>query len=88
MNYEQAVAFLGAQERNLRKINNVRFMHKGYEYRLKYEGGFAAFFAIERREVGKRNFKYYKGFGAYHCWNAQEALKMAMDEIEKTGKVA
>lgn len=82
MNYEQAVAFLRSQGRNLRKINNVRFIHKGYEYRLKYEGGFAAFVSIERREVGRRNFKYYSGFGAYHCWNAGEALKMAMDVIE------
>ena len=82
MTYKEAVAFLGMQDRSIRKINGVRFVYDGYEYRMRYEGGFAAFVSIERREVGKRNFKYYKGFGAYNCWNSREALKMAMDIIE------
>ena len=86
MNYNEAVAFLKVQDRSIRKINGVRFVHNGFEYRMKYEGGFASFVAIERREVGKRNFKYFKGFGAYNCWDAKAAMKMAMDIIE--GKTA
>lgn len=83
MTYKEAVIFLGAQERNIRKVNGTRFVHDGYEYRLEYRGGFAAYVAIDRRQVGKRNFKFFGGVGAYHCWTVKEVLALVMDEIEK-----
>lgn len=83
MNYNEAVAFLSQQERNLKKVNNTRFEKDGYEYRIKYEGGFAAFVAIERRQIGKRKFEYFTGFGAHHCWNVGEVLTLAQQEISK-----
>ena len=81
MTYKEARILLDTQNRNLRKINNYRFVHDGYEYRVVYEGGFAAFVAIHRREVGKRNFKYYKGFGAYHCLTVGEVRDMVLKEV-------
>lgn len=70
----RATAILSQQEKNLRKLNNLRFVKGGYEYKLAYEGGISCYFSIHRRQVGKRNFKYYTGFGAWKCWTAKEAL--------------
>lgn len=75
MTYEMAKVFVGAQERRIRKIDGVRFDHKGFEYRLTYEGGFAAFVRIDRRQIDKRNFKYFSGFGAYDCLSVEEAFE-------------
>lgn len=52
MTYEMAKVLIGTQERRIRKIDGVRFEHKGFEYRLVYEGGFAAFVRIDRRQNG------------------------------------
>lgn len=81
--YCEAVALLGAQEKKLKKVNGVRFVHDGYEYRVKYEGGFAAFVSIERRPVGKKNFKYFAGVGAYDCWTVGEVMERVMRRVEK-----
>lgn len=81
MTYKNAVSFLNAQDRNLRKMNNTRFIHNGYEYRLMYRGGFAAYVAIDRRKVGKRNFKYYDGMSVYQCWTAEEAIDRVKQSV-------
>ena len=81
MTYNEAISILGAQERNLRKIKDVRFTHDGYEYRVRYEGGFAAFVSIDRRQIGKRIFEYYTGFGAYDCWTVSQVLDRAKSEV-------
>ena len=83
MTYKEAVAFLGAQERRIKKIDGVRFTHEGYEYRLQYKGGFASYVAIDRRAIGKRNFKYFGGVGAYNCWSVEEVMALVMKEVEK-----
>ena len=83
MTYKEAVAFLGAQERNIRKVNNVRFIHDGYEYRLKYVGGFAAYVAVDRRKVGAHRFGYFGGVGAYNCWTVEDVMNLVMKEVEK-----
>ena len=83
MTYTQAVRFLDTQNRNLRKVNNTRFIHEGYEYRVTYRGGFAAYVAIDRRRVGTRNFQYFGGVGAYHCWTVGEVMDLVMKEVEK-----
>lgn len=75
MTYEMAKALIGVQEKRISKINGVHFDYKGFEYRLVYEGGFTAFIRIDRRQIGRRNFKYFKGFGAYNCWNAEEVFE-------------
>lgn len=75
MTYEIAKALVSAQERRISKINGVRFDYEGFEYRLTYEGGFTAFVRIDRRQIDKHNFKYFKGFGAYNCWNIEEVFE-------------
>lgn len=88
MTHETAVRLLAAQDRNLRKVNNARFIHNGYEYRIKYFGGFASYVGIDRRRVGTRNFKYFGGVGAYHCWTVGDVMKLVMEEVEKGDRVA
>lgn len=84
MTYQMACALIGEQERRIRKIDGVRFTHEGYEYRLTYRGGFAAYVAIDRREVGKRNFKRFGGVVAYDCWTVGQVMDKVADELEFT----
>ena len=77
MTYKEALTIVGAQERNLKKINGLKFVFGGHEYRLTYEGGFSAFVRIDRREIGKRNFLYYGGVGAYDCLSVGSVLEKA-----------
>ena len=88
MDYNYAVRLLETQDRNIRRINGVRFFRNGYEYRLTYKGGFANYVAIDRRQNGKRNFQYYGGIGAYHCMNAVQAYELVLNEIERREKQA
>lgn len=81
MTYKNALIIVGAQTRNLKKIRDIRVEHDGYEYRIDYRGGFAAYVAIDRREIGKRNFKYFGGFGAHDCWTAGQVLERARQKI-------
>jgi len=83
MTYKDAVILLGAQERRLKKIDNTRFVHDGYEYRVTYRGGFASYVAIDRRKVGTRNFKYFGGVGAYDCWTVGQVMDLVMKEVSK-----
>lgn len=64
MTIMEARTVIEMQERNFRQLHNTKFVHGNYEYRIRYEGGFSAFFAIQRREIGKRNFKFFGGFSA------------------------
>lgn len=86
MNINTAYAIVNTQDRNLRRVDGIRFTDNGYEYRLTYRGGFANYVAIDRREIGKRNFKYFGGVGAYHCWNVKQVLELVRDEIRKVTK--
>ena len=81
--YKDAVLLLNAQDRNIRKVNNTRFVEGGYEYRVTYRGGFASYVAIDRRKVGKRNFEYFGGVGAYNCWTVGEVMELVMDKVRK-----
>ena len=82
MTYNEAVNLLRAQDRRISKVNGVRFVDGGYEYRLSYRGGFASYVAIDRREIGKRNFKYFGGVGAYHCWSVEDVMRLVYDEVK------
>ena len=81
MTYKNAQILIEAQSHNLRKINDVRIEHDGYEYRVTYRGGFGSYVAIDRREIGKRNFKYFGGVGAYNCWNVDQVLQLVTAKI-------
>jgi len=83
MNIKTAYGVLAMQDGSLRKLNNLRFIHGDYEYRLTYGGGFACYIGIDRRRIGKRNFEYFGGVGAYHCLTIGSALKLIESEIEK-----
>ena len=75
MRIETARGIIGLQNARIRTLNKKRFEHKGYEYEIRYEGGFAAFVSLYRREIGKRNFKYFNGTGCYECIGAADAFK-------------
>ena len=75
--YNEAVSFVRMQDRNIKKVNGLKFVLGEYEYRLTYEGGFSAFVRIDRREIGKRRFIYFSGFGAYDCLSVGSVLEKA-----------
>ena len=79
--YKDAVNLLKRQDRNIRKVNNTRFVDGGYEYRVTYRGGFASYVAIDRRKVGKRNFEYFGGIGAYNMWTVGEVMDAVMQKV-------
>lgn len=83
MTYEQALKVIGIQERGIRKVNGLRFVVKEYEYRLTYSGGFACYVGIDRREVGKRVFRYFGGIGAYGCLTVGQVLEKVRDVIAR-----
>ena len=83
MNIKTAYGVLAMQDGNIRKVNNLRFVHGDYEYRLKYFGGFACYVGIDRRRIGKRNFEYFGGVGAYHCFTVGSVLSLVETEILK-----
>lgn len=81
MTYNEARLILNMQDRNLRKVNNTRFVDNGYEYRVTYCGGFASYVAIDRRKIGKRKFEYFGGLGAYDCWTVGEVMDRVMQKV-------
>ena len=83
MTYKDAVILLGAQDKRIKKVHNTRFVDGGYEYRVTYRGGFASYVAIDRRKIGKRNFKYFSGVSAAHCWTVGEVMDLVMEEVRK-----
>lgn len=84
MTYAMAKIILEGQHKALKKVDGTRFMHKGYEYKVVYEGGFSSYVGIYRRLVGKRNFKYFSGFGAYECGDASEVMSKVMELVSET----
>lgn len=83
MTYENAKALISAQERSLRKVNGFTFSYKGYDFRVKYFGGFAAYIGIDYRQTGKRNYKYFGGIGGYKYLSSCDALDAVRDEVVK-----
>lgn len=81
MTYENAIRLLAAQDRAVRKLDNLRLEHKGYEYRLTYRGGFACYIAIDRRAIGRRKFEYFGGVSAANCLTMYDALKLCKQKI-------
>ncbi len=87
MTYQTAKSILDAQERNLRTLNNMRFIYLGFEYRLTYKGGFGAYLAIDRRRVGTRNFKYFPGLSLAHCRDYDDAAELLHAHLHKYAKL-
>ena len=81
MDFNMAFAIIGLQNKSISKVDGVKFILGKYEYRLIYRGGFGAYVGIDRREVGKRNFKYFGGVGAYHCGTVAEVAKLVVEYI-------
>lgn len=75
MDIRTAYAIVGLQNKRIRTLDGQRFVHKGYEYEIRYEGGFATFVSLFRREIGRRNFKWFEGAGCADCMNAEAAFK-------------
>ena len=73
--------FCARQAYSLKALNNTRIFYNGYEYRVTFSGGISCYMAIDRREIGKRNFKYFGGFGAYKYSSPNEALDRIREMI-------
>lgn len=83
MDIGMARVILATQNARISKLNNKRFVYKDFEYRLLYEGGFAPAITIERRQIGKRNFKYFDLVDVSRCYGQNGAMQLVMNEIEK-----
>ena len=83
MTYDFAIKLVQYQKRNLKKVNGIVIEYKGYQYRLTYFGWFSEYIGIDRRLIGKRNYKYFSGIGAWHYLSAMGAVAACMEEIEK-----
>ena len=73
------------RDRSMRSLDGYRFKRKGYEYRLTYSGGFAPCVSAERREIGKRIFKYVSigHIDLDHCYDGDEVLSIIYDRIDR-----
>ena len=83
MTYKYARTVIDLQNRNLRSLSKIRLFDYSakIEYRLTYEGGFAAFLSIEHRWINGRKFYWFGGVGLAHCLTVEQGLKKAIDEI-------
>lgn len=81
MDIGMARVILATQNARIRKLNNKRFVYNNFEYRLLYEGVVPAI-TIERRQIGKRNFKYFDMVDVSRCYGQSEAMELVMNEIK------
>lgn len=81
MNINTAHAIIDYQNSRIRTLNGKRFKYNGFEYELRYEGGFASIVSLWRREIGRRNFKYFKGAGCYDCIGAATAFNKLKERL-------
>lgn len=75
MDVRTAYSIVRGQNERIRALHGKRFVHKGYEYEVRYEGGFATMVSLYRRQVGKRNFKWFTTEGCYDCLGAATAFE-------------
>ena len=83
MDIGMARMILATQNARISKLNNKRFVHNDFEYRLLYEGGFVPTITIERRQIGKRNFKYFDLVDVSRCYGQNGAMELVMNCINK-----
>ena len=87
MNYSMAKIILEYQDQQIRKVDGFRLKGGGYEYRIVYEGGFSAFVRIDRRQVGRRVFRYFAGVSAADCRDYSDVMHLVREEIRKRGGI-
>lgn len=86
MNYIQARNILRAQDMNIRKINNTRFIRNGFEYRIKYCPGFCPMARVDRRPIGRRNFAWITSVDLSHCRYLSDVLDAVYAKVDKRTK--
>ena len=69
MTLTEAYNTIAEQHSTFRMLHNMRFFSGTKEFRVRYMGGFSAYFAIDYREQGKTRWNYFKGFSAHHMAN-------------------
>lgn len=84
MNILMAQSIINNQVKNFRKLNNVRFIKGGREYRLTYDGGwFAPMIAVYCREIGKRKFRYIFSVDVTHVMSTERAYNLCIEKINE-----
>ena len=76
-----AERIISKQKDTLRKVNNARFEHEGWEYRINYDGGIAEFISIYGRKKGGSNYKYIDGFVGYKFFDKEQVIAYAKNLI-------
>lgn len=82
MNLNFARAVLAMQDKTMRGIHGRRIFEGGYEYRLTYCPGFAPTVKVDRREQGKRNFKWFTTVDVVECMTASDAMYKVVETIQ------
>ena len=85
MTINEAYDVILAQKKSLKRINDTRWTHGNFEYRLRYVGGMSEFFCVERREIGRTKFRYFRGFSAWRM-PTSEAVAQYVYNLFKGGK--
>jgi len=88
MDIRFARSLIQSQNKSLRSLNGMRFIRGGYEYRLAFHGGFAAYVSVDRRAVGKRNFSDFGFVPVYDCLSANGGFEKVMALLDKKAPVA
>lgn len=84
MNILTAKNIINTQVKNFRKLNNVRFIKGGREYRLNYDNGwFAPMISIYYREIGKRKFQYISSVNVTHVMSTERTYDLCIKKIEE-----
>ena len=84
MNILTAKNVIGRQIKNIRKLNNVRYVYGGREYRLNYDNGwFAPMIAVYCREIGKRKFHYIFSVNVTHVTSTEKAYNLCIEKIHE-----
>ena len=85
MTINEAYDVIRAQKKSLKRINDTRCTHGEFEYRLRYVGGISEFFCIERREIGRTKFRYFRGFSAWRMPTCEAVAQYIYKLFNKGG---
>ena len=68
MNIATAYGIVNLQNARIKTLDGKRFIHKGFEYEIRYEGGFACFVGYTGEKSGNATSSTSKELVAMTVW--------------------
>ena len=81
MTYKNAQIIIGLQNKKINALNGEKFTIGNYEYRFMIKSGFYIYVGLDRREVGRRRYKFYGGFNGTGYINATQVIDAAIEYV-------